>query len=240
MFYRLPRIFCVALAVIGAPVTASTVVLWPVDPVIANGETATGVWVENKGKEPVTLQIRSLGWSQTDGQDHFRNQNEVVVSPPIATVAAGQRQLVRIIRRTPGSTGSAERSYRLLIDEIPPAFNPAKPGEATAQLGVQMRYSIPLFTYDGAAAAAVPDLHARIELTNEKRFLVISNSGDRHARLLDLRTVSGTRSTAIVSGLVGYVLPGQTARFELPGNIPSVSGFQVNVNGVDQSLAPST
>lgn len=215
---------------------AAAVVLWPVDPVIKAGETASALWIENKGSVPVTLQVRTLGWSQDKGDEAYAKQDDVVASPPIAQVAAGQRQLVRIIRRGQGSS-TIEHSYRLLIDELPPAVDPDKDGSSKAQLSVQMRYSIPLFTYD--VAESKPALTAHFEIQGGKRFVVIRNGGTKHARLVDLRLRGGGHTATALPGLVGYVLAGSTMRWELPSTAPMVSQILVNVNGDDASLPTS-
>lgn len=215
---------------------AAAVVLWPVDPVIRAGENASALWVENKGAVPVTLQVRALGWSQVKGDEAYAQQDEVVASPPIASVPPGQRQLVRIIRRDAGHS-DVEHSYRLLIDELPPAVDPAKPNDPGAQLSVQMRYSIPLFTYD--VAEAKPQLSVHFEIQGGKRFVVIRNDGAKHARLIDLRLRAGGQATTVLPGLVGYVLAGATMRWELPATAPISSQVEVNVNGGDMSLATS-
>lgn len=216
---------------------AAAVVLWPVDPIIAAGQTATALWVENRGADPVTLQVRSLGWSQAGNEDRYARQDEVVTSPPIANVAPGQRQLIRIIRRDTGAT-PAEHSYRLLIDELPPPVDPTKPGAASAQLSVQMRYSIPLFTYDGTIAAT-PTLAARIVMIDGKRFAEIRNAGQRHARLLNLRVQAGAKDFTVTAGLLGYVLAGSTMRWPLPDGAPASGTIVVNANGTDTTLAPT-
>ena len=234
----LRKIALTALLATGiAPAHAAAVVLWPIDPTIAAGQTATALWVENRGTQPVTLQVRSLGWSQSGGEDQYAAQDEVVTSPPIANVAPGQRQLVRVIRRGAG-TQPAEHSYRLLIDELPPPLDPAKPTEASAQLAVQMRYSIPLFTYDGTIAAT-PTLQAHAVVVDGKRYAEIRNVSQRHARLLDLRIQQGAKTLTVNAGLMGYVLPGATMRWPLPEGAPVNGTFVVNVNGVDTSLAPT-
>jgi len=215
---------------------AAAVVLWPVDPVIQAGQNASALWVENKGSTPVTLQVRALGWTQAGGDENYREQDEVVASPPIATVPPGQRQMVRVIRRTTGSS-AVEHSYRLLIDELPPTIDSDKPDAAGAQLSVQMRYSIPLFTYD--VERSKPTLNVRFEVENGKRFLAIRNTGTEHARLVDLRLRTGSGSTTIMSGLVGYVLPGSTMRWPLPAAAPLSSQVLINVNGGDMPLSPS-
>lgn len=237
---RLGAAACALIAALsGVPAIAGSVVLWPINPRIMANERATALWLENRGDAPVTLQVRAFGWSQTGGMDQYADQDEVVSSPPIATVAPGKRQLIRLVRRNPAPSGP-ERSYRLLIDELPPVAGADKAAEPGARLAVRMRYSIPLFTGEDAAATAAPRLDLRFAVAQGKRFVEIRNQGDRHARLVDLRLVQGNRQLALRPGLVGYVLPGAVMRWTLPADAPLVGTILVNVNGVDQSLSPNT
>jgi fimbrial chaperone protein len=233
------RTFALTALLATAPIAqahAAAVVLWPVDPTIAAGQTATALWVENRGAQPVTLQVRSLGWSQAGNEDQYARQDEVVTSPPIANVAPGERQLIRIIRRDAG-TIPAEHSYRLLIDELPPPVDPTKPGTTSGQLSVQVRYSIPLFTYDGEIAAT-PTLMAHTVVIDGKRYAEIRNVGQRHARLINLRIQTGAKDFTVTAGLLGYVLAGSTMRWPLPEGAPNGT-IVVNANGTDTTLAPT-
>jgi len=218
------------------PANASTVVIWPVDPTLKPGEQATALWLENKGDKPVTLQVRSFDWAQPQGDDALTPQDDVVVSPPITTVAAGKRQLVRVIRRNPAAAAAPEKAYRLLIDELPTAPSPGDPAAASARLAVQMRYSIPLFVYAADPAVQKVALVSRTLTTDEGRFVEVRNTGTLHARLTDLRIVAGNQDRMIKAGLNGYVLPGATIRIALPNDAAGV--VKVGVNGVDQTLVP--
>lgn len=222
-----------SLLLSASPAIAGSVVIWPVDPVIKKGERATAIWVENQGTEPMSVQIRAFGWTQPDGEQALSEQDEVVASPPIATVPAGQRQLIRVIRRTPGA-GASESPYRLLIDELPPPPSADKPATPQASLGVQMRYSIPLFAYNVEAATLAPKLETRLVDAAGARYLIVTNTGGRHARLIDLRATDGP---PLVSGLVGYVLAGQSLRIPVPKDAPAAP-FSVTVNGAEQRLTP--
>lgn len=54
-----------ATAVASSPLyAASSVLIWPIDPVINSHEKATALWLENKDSQPVYMQIRVLGWQQ--------------------------------------------------------------------------------------------------------------------------------------------------------------------------------
>lgn len=232
---KLATLALLTLAWIAAsPVAAqSSVVIWPVDPQIKSGEQATALWLENRGSAPVTLQIRSFAWDQTDGEDSYRAQDTIVSSPPIASVGPGERQLVRVIRRSSADAG--EHAYRLLIDELPQPRPPEAAG-VSAQLAVQMRYSIPLFTFGDRAGKPEPKLTFRLELASGKRWLVLTNTGTGHARLTDLRNGSSGRLNMLKAGLLGYVLPSATMRWELPDDLVNDPLFTVTVNGADQTL----
>lgn len=219
------------LASIPTGAHASAVVIWPVDPTIKPQEQATALWLENKGEAPVTLQVRTFAWSQPQGEDRLEQQDQVVASPPIATVAPGARQLVRVIRRT--TAPAPESAYRLLVDELPPPPPESPDAAPQARLSVQMRYSIPLFTF--TAPDPPPRLDARVVMGTGGRVLTIRNTGLGHARLTDVRLVAGGRETTVRSGLAGYVLPGATISVPLGTAEPGT--VKVGVNGADQTLA---
>lgn len=222
-----------ALSTLAGAAQAAAVVLWPVDPVIAADQRSAAIWIENRGDTPVTMQVRSLAWSQRDGEDSYDLQDAVVSSPPMAEIAPGARQLVRVIRRG-DAPPPGEQAYRLLIDEVPGAPKPQGPGAAAA-LAVQMRYSIPLFTY-GEREHGHASLSSRIVLDQGQAFVEVRNGGTRHARLTDLRWMRRDGSITIASGLVGYVLPGAVRRFALPQGAVGTGELAVKVDGVEQRL----
>ncbi|GKS89270.1 fimbria/pilus periplasmic chaperone [Acidovorax sp. SUPP2539] len=150
-----------------APAHAATpIMIWPVDPVITGPQRAVALWLENRGAEPVSMQVRVFQWRQTDGQDRFEAQREVVASPPISQIPPGQRQMVRLLSTQP-VPARTEQAYRVLVDELPAATPPpppdppapappsagasrtpqALPSDAAVAVRLQIRYAIPLFVY---------------------------------------------------------------------------------------------
>lgn len=213
---------------------AATVVIWPVDPVIAADRNAAALWLENKGDAEVVLQVRCLDWSQAGGDDSLTPQDDVVVSPPLARVAPGKRQLVRLIRRTP-PTAADERPLRILVDELPTPAAPGGTGPLTARLAVQMRYSIPLFAYGASATERRTQLSFRTVTLGAQRFVEVTNTGTLHARLTDLRARVADGRVTLQTGLAGYVLAGATMRWALPAGV-SPSALVAGVNGTDQPI----
>ena len=126
---------------------ASSVLIWPIDPVLEADQQASALWLENRGNETANLQIRVFAWSQSEFNDQYQNQRDVIGSPPVAKIEPGQKQLVRLTRTREVPPGQ-ELAYRIIIDEIPSAAAPtAEEGKTAAAIRFQMRYSVPLFVY---------------------------------------------------------------------------------------------
>ena len=53
-----------ALCTAGFGQAASSVLIWPIDPVLEADQQASALWLENRGTETANLQIRVFAWSQ--------------------------------------------------------------------------------------------------------------------------------------------------------------------------------
>lgn len=216
---------------------ASAVTIWPVNPVLGGAAQAAALWLENNDHHNVLLQIRVFRWTQDSAGDQYADQTNIVASPPMASVAPGARQLIRLIR---GGTMSSdvEAAYRIIIDEIPTQESQQAAVKSGPQIAIQIRYSVPFFVYGahtpaGAGAPTMvsdikerPTLHWHIETRNGQRFLAVTNTSQIHAQLsqvsLGERTVS--------AGMLGYVLPGRTMEWPLAANA-SGGTLQAVING---------
>ena len=219
-----------ALTAAGDAHAASSVLIWPINPTIEAEQKAAALWLENRGQQPVGLQVRVMAWRQGDFDDRLDAQRSVIGSPPVVTIAPGKRQMIRLIATQPAPAGT-EQAYRVLVDEMLQPDAVADP-----QLGVkfQMRYSVPLFVFGtGVAPAPVPGAkppegvpvlepqhrdHVRPDGGRPNQFL--SNQGAAHARLSKVSVRQGSARTLIADGLLGYVLPGAQMRWQLPDGVP--------------------
>ncbi|WP_372342588.1 fimbrial biogenesis chaperone [Paraburkholderia megapolitana] len=213
---------------------ATSVMIWPIDPVIESDQRAAALWLENRDNKPVTLQVRVLGWREADFKDVYdEDQDRVAGSPPMATVPPGKRQLIRLTRVADVAPGT-EEAYRVLIDEIPQPDEDVSSPSNVVSLGVkfQMHYSIPLFVYgDGLwrkedsskrrdpATAGRPILHWHAASEGGKRWLVLSNHGPVHARITQVAFDANGSRAEFADGLLGYVLPGAQMRWALPDTV---------------------
>ncbi|WP_115512130.1 MULTISPECIES: fimbrial biogenesis chaperone [Xanthomonas] len=188
---------------------AASLQLAPTSLTLSAEQTADGLWLSNSGGAPVQVQTRAYRWTQRDGQDQLDPTQEILISPPMRTLAAGERQLIRVIRAGPAPSRQ-ELCYRIIVDELPSADADRK--------GMQfvLRYSVPIFVLPPGKAEPTPTLSAQVIAgTDGNAQIQISNSGSGHAQVADLQhRVDGATKTTL-NGLVGYVLPGQTMRWSL-------------------------
>ena len=233
---------------------ASSVLIWPIDPVLEADQQASALWLENRGSETANLQIRVFGWSQSGFAEQYQNQRDVIGSPPVAKIEPGQKQLVRLTRTKDVPPGQ-ELAYRIIIDEIPSAQPPvADGGKTAAAIRFQMRYSVPLFAYGAGLwskedstrprdpkGIGLPQLSWRTVAVDGKPYVEVRNQGAVHARLTDVAIKQGGHSKPLAEGLLGYVLPGAVMRWPAPGGLAGDSALQVRVNGATQvqSITPA-
>ncbi|HGM6068116.1 TPA: molecular chaperone [Stenotrophomonas maltophilia] len=171
-------------------------------------QRAGELWLTNSGTSPVKLQVRVFRWVQQNGQEQLLPTDELVATPPMQELAAGQQQLVRVMRPT-REPPPAQQYYRLIVDEVPDL--------STRTDGMQfvLRYSIPVFVQPASGKLAAR-LQARlVRLDDGRDGVEVSNSGDSYAQIADLALGSAKRPRIVHPGLLGYVLPGQVMRWPL-------------------------
>jgi len=182
-----------------------------VSPVLVDLPTSSAaatLSLRNDGLKPLNVQARVYRWVQSNGSERLEPTDEVVASPPIASLRPRADYVLRLVRvsKTPIA---GEASYRVLVDELPdPAAR--RPGAIT----LLVRQSIPVFFSDTTAAAPVVSWSAA--LRGRSLVLTARNAGDRRLRISALTVSSNGQLLARNDGLLGYVLGGSTMRWTLP------------------------
>lgn len=131
----------------GMPASAANLQISPVSIRYQSGQTAASIALQNLGDTPVFGQVRVFHWTQKDGIDVLTPTDQLVASPPIVEIAPRSTQTVRLIRRA-AVNNTAELSYRIVIDEIPPDAGPG------SGVDIRLRYSVPVFMMPAASNAA--------------------------------------------------------------------------------------
>ncbi|RZJ43227.1 MAG: molecular chaperone [Brevundimonas sp.] len=185
-------------------------------PVVLNldpGQVSATIEVRNQGAAPVTIQARPYDWSQALDNDVLTPTSEIILSPPIFTVPANGVQTVRLMLRGDArSVADQERSYRLLLDEVPTA------GAGSGQVQVTLRMSLPVFAGSAQPAPTLGWTAARS--VDGDVVLTATNTGRGHVRVNDLQVTlaDGSHPRLTAQGKSPYVLPGAGRRWVIEGS----------------------
>jgi fimbrial chaperone protein len=195
-----------ALASPASPGAASAFRINPVAVAVMPDKGAAELRLDNEDSKPVAVRVTALRWTQPDGRDRTEATRDLVVSPPIFTVAPGARQLIRIgfRNRTPGA------AYRLIVEEIP---GPKVPGTG---ISVALKLDLPLHVVARRGAAPALSWAAR---RGPGGTLVVEgrNSGDLHAQILAIEARDSTGQTVGRTEAMGVVLPSSSRVWTLGG-----------------------
>ena len=231
-----PAIFS-SLVLFSSGAMASGLQVSPISLSLQARENASGLTLSNSSDEVISAQVRIYQWSQDEKGDQLTSSRGLLASPPMIKLNPGDKQLVRIIRAKapPQGAGAVEDSYRIFVNELPIK-------SATQKTGLQfaLSYSLPVFVQPVGIVKTDPQLQWRYSLQPDGKQITlrVSNSGNGHAKLIDLSIVdTAGNSVNIHQGLLGYVLPDATMNWTLkvpPSAIKNgaIAGkFKVTING---------
>ncbi len=212
---------------------AQSLTVLPVIIQMSPGELATSLTVINVGDNETSVQVRAFAWSQTGGADQLDSSAAVLTSPPIATIAPGTSQVVRLVLRDPPK--AQEATYRILLDQIPA---PAAPGTVR----IVLRLSIPIFAEP--ESRVVPHLVFHVERDAGQAYLVALNDGGRHETIRDIALTNSQGAVLKTDDKASpYVLAGATRRWAIlaPGGLPAAGAnlrmtARADTGAVDQSV----
>lgn len=196
--------------------TASSLEISPVSVNLVAGQNVKVIEIRNRGGSAVAIQIRAFAWSQAGDTDLLAPTKDLILSPPIFTIPAGASQTIRLLLR--GKAGTSERSYRLLVDEVP------SPNAQRNQVGIAFRISMPVI-----AAAALPparNLGWRARRGPGNQILVsATNSGNIYDKVhaIAVTLPDGSQPKVASSGDNPYLLPGAERRWIVQGATPPAS-----------------
>lgn len=237
------RVVGVIAAAMAMPLAAAGFSVSPTRIDFAATDSVKGLRLHNHGERPVQAQLRVFAWHQADGDDVLAPSTDLVVSPPMATIAPGAQQMVRLVRRDGAAAVTGERSYRLLVDELPPARMQPAP-VVPAGLNFVIRYSVPLFIAAGGAADPGRSLTWFTVTDDDGRpRMAVHNPSATHAQLSALRVVDAQgRTLHRHDGLLGYVLAHATRSWplDLPAQaLADAAAIEVAIDGEHRRLPRS-
>ncbi|WP_217485609.1 fimbrial biogenesis chaperone, partial [Acinetobacter lactucae] len=220
---------------LSSSIEAATIRLSPVNVEILSNQNAASISLFNQSNESTDLQIRVFKWEQKDGQDQLIPTDEIAISPPFLKLQPNDSYNLRVVRINPESI-SGEKTYRIIIDELPKPIDSRK---AAQGVNVLLRSSLPVFVVN---KNAITKLNWKIDANESAPSLNISNMGNRHALLNSLTLVDTTANKSYpikVNTVNGYILAEQSRSYSInnftyqPNHKYSVS---LTVNGKKTTL----
>jgi fimbrial chaperone protein len=159
--------------------------------------------VVNRNDEPATIQAHVVLWTTDGEKDVYQDTDDVMLNPPIASLGAKQTQFIRLGLRWPNET-KQERSYRLVLEEVPQPLKPGFQGIRTL-----LRLVIPIFVSPRVTSS--PRLSWEAVRTDDAHVkLVAKNLGSAHIQIKSVDLASADQPAAhIRNSQPIYLLPNQ-------------------------------
>lgn len=218
MRHLLGLIFCIL------PMLARAASL-DVDPIRVTFSAKTTIAVltlSNAGSTPATVQLEPVAWSQDKGEDVYVPTRDLLATPPIFTVPAGGKQIIRLGLRVAPSP-QQELSYRLYLQEVP------QPG-ANQGLGVVMALRIGVPVFVEPAVPAKPVVAWAVKRLSDRRIeLSAANSGNAHVLLHDIK-LTGPDKLTVAPQQAAYILPAKNHAWVLEWSKPLPAGAALQLD----------
>jgi fimbrial chaperone protein len=189
-------------ATFAVPASASSLKVNPVHINLPAGRQSVSLKMSNGDAAAASVRVTTFGWTQVDGRDVYTPTNNVIVSPPIFTIPAGQTQLVRMGLRSPNGPGA----YRVIFEEI------AAQRPAGGQIQVTLKLNLPLYILPSGGGKTDVSWTAWRDSTGE---LIVEgrNRGTLHSQVTQLQAeLPG--GPQILSREIGVVLPGSARQWK--------------------------
>lgn len=199
------------------------------------GANAGRFSLSNSGDAPIGVQARVYAWVQVGNEDRLSPTRALVLSPPIATIAPGASQLVRVVATGPLPLAN-DQAYRVVVEELPGS---EESGSST--IAIRMRYIVPLYVRSGKARPPALACGIVTAQAAPKASLSCTNAGGQAAQLGASRLTGLGSPYELTPGLLGYVLPGSRRSWDLDPTRAAALGraiaLETHVNGLATTLA---
>ena len=183
-------------------------------------EAGTGsIAVRNAGSDGSILQVTPMRWLDSPLPDALEPAPELIAVPPVFTLKPGKQQVIRLALRD-RKRPTSERSYRLLISEVPaPAAGPTQPTGVRFSLG----FNVPVFQ---KPAGALADPVWSVVAGRAGPMLEVRNAGEAHVQLSAVSVRDEVGRTIADLNDAFYLLPGRSRSWPLP---PKAVGANLTV-----------
>lgn len=169
-----------------------------VSPVIIEMPAERGITsfrVMNGRDRETSFEAVAYVWTQEDGQNVLTPTNDIVIAPSVFLIPADGHQIVRLALPAQLRGGDQERSYRVMLRELP------NPEEHVNGFRMVVEMSMPLFVTPNGARGTLSV--ARDQAAGGEPAVTLTNTGAARLHL------SAAPDAEPIDNLPRYLLPGQ-------------------------------
>ncbi|UBV44471.1 fimbria/pilus periplasmic chaperone (plasmid) [Deinococcus taeanensis] len=182
---------------------AATFNVAPVRLEFAQQARTAAITLSNPSDQPLVIKLEVVAWTQQDGQDIYTPTTDLLVVPPIFTLAPRSTQVVRVALRR-AVDPRKELSYRLYLQEVP-----GKSAGNGVSVQVLLRVGVPIFVQPAAAPVSSLSWQARLG-SDGLLHLTAQNTGTTHVQVTHLGALGTGTVVLLDEDMSAYLLPGQT------------------------------
>lgn len=171
---------------------AHAAVISPIELEITAARSISSFTVTNDTSEPITYQTQGRMWKQVDGENVEENTTDIIITPPIVTIAAGQQQVFRT-GLSKKIESNKELTYRVYLEDI----SEFKTVNASKQTGISFKFNhnLPLFINLNIHTANL-SLAKCSDTTQIKNCIRVKNNGNKHFKVTEVTITSDELSTS--------------------------------------------
>lgn len=175
--------------VVMSPARASDLGVSPVIIHLTQPTDRITLQVRNRGSEAVIVQAETVAWRRVNGVDEDTPTRDLIVNPSVFRVEPQQTQVLRIGLRHPNAP-PVESTYRLVLQEVPPAATTSSTASTGGQVRVLLAMRLPVYVAPSEVKRSA-QWQARTDHAGNVTASVI-NSGNVHLRVVRLRLHDGS------------------------------------------------
>ena len=232
----------------GEPARAATFTVNPVQVHLSAAVKSVILTAKNESPEPIRFQLSLFAWDQSpQGDMRLAPTRDIVFFPTLFALAPGEERIIRVGAAV--AAGAIEKTYRIFVEELPPAEGSAPAAQGPGQVNIRTRIGIPIFVRPAKEVT-----EGRIEgvtLRDGQLAFEVKNSGTVHfvAQAVRITGQGAAGETVLEGSLEGwYILAGGTRLYQMEvpkDRCPQVRALIVEVQTAHTTLtkrldAPST
>ena len=189
----------------------------PIQVALSSSSSSALLTLTNESSETLRFQVSAHAWTQgRKGEIELAPTQDIVFFPALLTLEPGKDRKIRV--GTSASPGAVEKTYRIFVEELPPAEQPKESATPRSEVRVRTKMGIPIFLQPAAKPHVAGVIESPALEDGQLRFRV-RNTGNMHFTLLSVR-ITGTSAsgeTIFEKQAEGwYVLPGGIREYEIP------------------------